>query len=275
MCVDSLIELIDNRVQTTIDKSAYINSLVAQVTSVGIDKCGVKLLTTGVTYNLPNYSGSDVEVGEKVYVYYKGGFLSEQTAYIGESVSKNSKLSYILSYNFLKELSSTAQKISVIRFNTSAATTINYVFNSVIESDTSDLVTFTILIDDEEYDYISFVTANDGFTHCSFTLQLELEEASEHIIDVKATGSGEISQVKSYIFGTNIEESEWYLTTEDDYIYAIRDGEAILLIYIGSHKRIITPTTVEDVPVTAISNSCFMDSDVEAVMVSGDVTTVG
>lgn len=273
--MDSLIELIDSRAEAALNKSTFVNSLLAQVVSVGVDKCGVKLVTTGVIYNLPNFSGSDVEVGETVYVYYTGGFLSNQTAYIGASLNKETKLVYLKGTNFLRELSSTMAKVSTFYFNTLDTTTVNLSFNSIIESDTSDNVTFKIFIDDEEYDYSPILTVNDGYTQCNFTVPLEFDGAGEHIINIMAAGVGEIMQIKSNIFGTNIAESDWVLTTENDYIYVIRDGEATLLKYIGAYQRIITPLTIEDNPVTAIYNTCFMNSAVEAVIISSGVETIG
>ena len=275
MCVDSLIELIDSRIDNKLSKSTHINVLVGQTVAFSNDKYTIKLLTTGVTYELPNYSGSDIEIGEKVYVYYTGGFFSNQTAYIGAVLTKPTSLTYLYATNFTGELSSTPKKISAIYFINTAPTTINLVFNAVIVSETSDTVTFTIYIDDESYDYTPTVTANDGYTHCHFTLPISLSSPESHTIDIKAVGVGEITQINAYIFGTSITESDWTLTTENDYIYVIRDGEATLLKYIGAYKRIITPLTIEDNPVTAIYNTCFMNSAVESVIISSGVETIG
>lgn len=274
MCVDSLIELIDNRVQTKIDKSAYINSLVGQVTSVGIDKCGVKLLTTGVTYNLPNYSGSNVYAGEMVYVYCKGGFLSEQTAYIGASVTSPTNITYLYAVVYKGGLSSSNKVVASWNFTTITTTSVNLVFNAVIASDTSDTVTFTTYIDGEEYDYVTFITVADGYTHCNFVLPIDFDGSESHKISIKASGVGSITQIISYLFGTSLTESEWVLTSEEDYIYIINNNEVKLLFYIGSYKRIITPTTIENLPVVTIGNSCFVDSQVEAVIVADSVLNI-
>ena len=275
MCVDSLIELIDNRIDKVLEKSTHISSLVGQVVAASNDRYDVKLFTTGVIYNLPNYSGSDLVVGEQVYVYYTGGILSNQTAYIGASVTKPVSTKFIYGNGLLGALSENTRKIAAVYFKTTALTTINFVFNSVIASDSVGAVTFTILIDNEELEYQPAVTANDGYTHCSFTLPIELNEVSDHIIDVWATGVGAVTQVMTYIFGVSITDSDWTLTTENDYIYVIDNGEATLLKYIGSYKRIITPLTLEGAPVTAIYNTCFMNSAVEAVIISNGVVTIG
>lgn len=273
--MDSLIELIDNRIDKALNQSAHVNSLIGQVIAASNDRYDVKLFTTGAVYNLPNYSGSDVNIGEQVYVYYSGGFLSNQTAYIGASLNKPALTTFIHGIAFLGSLSLTPKKIASVYFLNTAPTTINLVFNAVISSDSVGAVTFTILVDDEEYEYEPAVTANDGYTHCSFTLPVELSEISSHNIDIKASGVGAVTQIKVYIFGVSIAESDWTLTTENDYIYVIRDGEATLLKYIGAYKRIITPLTIEDNPVTAIYNTCFMNSAVEAVIISSGVETIG
>lgn len=275
MCVDSLIELIDNRIEKVLEKSTHISSLVGQVVAASNDRYDVKLFTTGAIYNLPNYSGSDLVVGEQVYVYYTGGILSNQTAYIGASVTKPVSTKFIYGNGLLGALSENTRKIAAVYFKTTAPTTINFVFNSVIASDSVGAVTFTILIDNEELEYQPTVTANDGYTHCSFTLPIELNEVSDHIIDVWATGVGAVTQVMTYIFGVSITDSDWTLTTENDYIYVIDNGEATLLKYIGSYKRIITPLALEGAPVTAIYNTCFMNSAVEAVIISNGVVTIG
>ncbi len=63
-------------------------------------------------------------------------------------------------------------------------------------------------------------------------------------------------------------------TNENDYIYIVANNEAKLLIYIGPYTRIITPETMDGAPVTAISNSCFMGTDVEAVNISSGIITI-
>ncbi len=81
--MDSLLELIDRRIEKALAKSGYINSQLGQVVETGDDVHKVKLFTTGAIYEIPNFSGSDVEQGQSVSVYWRGGFLSNQTAYIG------------------------------------------------------------------------------------------------------------------------------------------------------------------------------------------------
>lgn len=206
--MDSLIELINNYIDKALNKSTYVNCLMGQIMSVSNDKCGVKIFTTGNVYDLPNFSGSDVSVGETVYVYYSGGFLSNQSAYIGASLNKPSLMKYIDGINYTGTISSTAKKISTFNFMTLAATTINLVVNVTISSNSSDTATFTVVIDGEEYDYTPMTEINDGYTHCSFTLPLTFDSMEDHIIDIKAAGVGEVTQVKAYIFGLNITDSD-------------------------------------------------------------------
>lgn len=272
--MDSLIELIDNRIDKALNKSTYVNCLLGQVLSISNDRYNVKLFTTGAVYNLPNFSGSDVSVGETVYVYYSGGFLSNQSAYIGASLNKPALTTFIYGTEFTGDLSNTPKKVATIYFLTTAPTTINLVVNAVITSDTVGTINFAIIVDDEEYEYKPAVTANDGYTHCSFTLPIHIEEVESHTIDIKAKGVGSVSQIKAYIFGVSITEDDWIVTGENDYIYIVRDNEATLLIYTSNYTRIITPLTMDGAPVTKISNSCFMNTPVEAVMISSGVITI-
>lgn len=275
--MDSLIELIDNRIENAMSKSTYVNSLIGQITSVGDSRCGVKLFTTGVVYNLPNYSGSDVVVGEKVYVYYAGGFLSNQTAYIGASLNKATKITYIEGSNTLGNLSSNPKKVSTIYFLVTAPTTINLVFNATIEAQTTDTATFAIIIDDNEYDYVPTMNINDGYTSCTFTVPVSFEDVGVHQIDIKATGVGAVTQVKSYIFGVGITKSDWIVTSDADYTYMIDmvdpTGERSLR-YIANYDKIITPTTLDGNPFLSIGYETFMTKDVTAVDIQPPVTTI-
>ena len=275
--MDSLIELIDNRIDKALDKSTYVNCLLGQVLSVSNDKCNVKLFTTGTVYNIPNYSGSDVIVGEMVYVYYSGGFISNQSAYIGASLNKPTVITYIYGTGFTGALSSNPKKVASFYFLTTAATTINLVFNAVITSDTADDVSFTIIVDNEEYEYVPTVTANDGYTHCSFTLPVQIDEVSSHSIDIKAVGVGSVSQINAYIFGVSIIKSDWVVTTDNDYTFMpdlfVENGERSLR-YISNYQRIITPTTLDGKPFLSIGYETFMTKDVTAVQIQAPVTTI-
>lgn len=83
--------LIKQETEKTVKDSACVFSAPARVISVeGNQKYKVQLVTSDAQYILANYSGSDLYVGESVQIYYRNNYISEQTAYIGSSLTKDS-----------------------------------------------------------------------------------------------------------------------------------------------------------------------------------------
>lgn len=88
---DALKELIQSGAEKAIGKSACLFSVPCTVVSVdGGQKYTVKLVTSDAQYTVMNYSGSDLQVGESAQLYYRNNVISEQTAYIGASLTKSS-----------------------------------------------------------------------------------------------------------------------------------------------------------------------------------------
>ena len=111
MCVDNLFKLIDSRIQKIMSKSSHINSEIAQVLNTDGKSATVKILATNTEYVLANYSGSDIKVGDTVYVYWKGGFLSNQNAYIGAALTTGGSTLYMPCQKTLVSLIETDQRI--------------------------------------------------------------------------------------------------------------------------------------------------------------------
>lgn len=83
--------LIKQETEKTVKDLACVFSAPARVISVeGNQKYKVQLVTSDAQYILANYSGSDLYVGESVQIYYRNNYISEQTAYIGSSLTKDS-----------------------------------------------------------------------------------------------------------------------------------------------------------------------------------------
>ena len=83
--------LIKQETEKTVKDLACVFSAPARVISVeGNQKYKVQLVTSDAQYILANYSGSDLYVGESVQIYYRNNYISEQTAYIGSSLTKAS-----------------------------------------------------------------------------------------------------------------------------------------------------------------------------------------
>lgn len=82
--------LIKQETEKTVKDSACVFSAPARVISVESNqRYKVQLITNNVQYTLVNYSGSNLEVGESVQIFYRNNFISEQSAYIGASLTKD------------------------------------------------------------------------------------------------------------------------------------------------------------------------------------------
>lgn len=89
--MDAFGELVKQEAEKVVKNSACVFSAPARVISVeGNQKYKVQLVTSDAQYILANYSGSDLYVGESVQIYYRNNYISEQTAYIGSSFTKDS-----------------------------------------------------------------------------------------------------------------------------------------------------------------------------------------
>lgn len=199
--MDSLMELIDNRIGKALANSDCVNSQIGQVLAINDNSYDVKLFTTGSVYTLPNYSGSDLNENELVQVYWRGGFLSNQTAYIGAALTKDAPMNYLPCDISLVTLSSASQIVAEVYFTAKRKTTVILYFNAVIDADTSDDVTFTIYLDGTALSYTPQLTTVEGFNHCAFTLPVSIETVGNHELEVTASGTGSIAQIESFIEG--------------------------------------------------------------------------
>ena len=89
--MDAFGTLVRQEAEKVVKNSACVFSAPARVISAeGNQKYKVQLITGDAQYILANYSGSDLYVGESVQIYYRNNYISEQTAYIGSSLTKDS-----------------------------------------------------------------------------------------------------------------------------------------------------------------------------------------
>lgn len=86
--MDELLNLIDDRISKYLGKIKTIDSKPAIVKSVQDNMVTVTVLDTQIDYNLPNRSGTFINIGDEVQVCYKGNTINERFAYI--NVSPNS-----------------------------------------------------------------------------------------------------------------------------------------------------------------------------------------
>ena len=274
--MDVVRELIHNEAENVLNNSACIFSTpVRVVEDLDNELYVVETIATQSKYTVHNYSGSSIEVGEDVLLYFKGSIISNKSAYIGASLNKGgggntkySKIIYIMGDNTLTELTNTETQICEVNFKTlTDETTISLVFNTVIDSDTSGTAMFKIYLDDEIIDYVPTDTINIGYTHCTFNLPISIEEIGEHTISITATGIGYTEQIKGFIHGQSIEPMEELPTDENDYIYEVFNDHSETWFYIGTKKRIIMPLTLEGQPVTIVHATTFTETDVVSVRI--------
>lgn len=204
--MDSLLELIDNRINKAMANSNHVNSQIGQVIENNNGICKVKLITTGAIYTIPNFSGTDVNVGQTVHVYWRGGFLSNQTAYIGATISKGSKIIYVSGVRITGSLSNTDTTISEFNFETQLKTTVTLHINATIQSNSNGTVTFTIVADNKILTYTPKQSVVSGYNHISFELPIVLSETGSHFVSVKANGVGSIVAIEPFITGQGIIE---------------------------------------------------------------------
>ena len=204
--MDSLMELIDNRIEKALAKSSCVNSQLGVVNEIDGEIYKVKLVATGAIYNLRNYSGSDIKVGQTVHVYWRGGFCSNQNAYIGATLSRYNNLTYIIGNKSTGALSQTDKTVMSFAFEAYEKTTATLVFNAQIESSDSGNIIFTIINGENTLSYTPTQTVGSGYAHCSFTLPLTILDAGSQTVVVKAKGVGSITEIESYIYGQGIGE---------------------------------------------------------------------
>ena len=229
-------ELIDNRISKALANSNCVNSQVGQVLTINDGSYDVKLFTTGAVYTLPNYSGSDLNENELVQVYWRGGFLSNQTAYIGAAFTKNEMTSFLPCTTTPTILSEANRRVALVDFSTRNETTIILYFNAVIDADESGDVTFTIYVDGTALSYTPKLTTVAGFNHCSFIIPISLTSAGDYEVVVRASGTGEVTQITSFIEGSVIPRTVvHYMVTR--YVYFLLNQKTIegdvdnLLVY--------------------------------------------
>lgn len=203
--MDSLLQLINNQIQKALSKSAHINSEIAQVVSTDGVTATVKLFAVGTEYTLPNYSGSDIKVGDTVYVYWRGGFFSPQSAYIGTSTRTDFPLTYVNGTDTTGAMGTAGSQIQIESVTDNC--TINLIFNSVVSATSVGNFSFTIYVNNVAESYVpSGTTIADGNVHCNFAIPLSLPTKGDYTIAVQSNGSGTVAQMKSYCYGQGMRE---------------------------------------------------------------------
>lgn len=239
-------------------------------------KVKVETISDKSVYNVPNFSGSEVYVGENVQVFFKGTIISEKNAYIGASLNKNSNATYInAETESIGILNDSGELIIDIYCECEEDTNCLLIFNSNLFGLVSGLTEFFIYIDDIQYNFSPKTNVNAGeYSSENFTILLPLETGI-HTIDIKMASSGVFVNAICCLYGVAIKEAEMPVepTDENDYIFKTSDTTAVLY-YIGDSKYPQIPTTFGNKNVTVLYPTSFNYSDIEGCYIPDGVEEI-
>lgn len=269
--MDNLFKLVNERINKYLSNSPFVIAVPCVVTNVLADNMvTVQVVSNKTSLTVPNWSGSNVVVGESVQLFYKGNILSEQTAYVGASLTKASAQNYIQGSVIVGALFETERQLAIINFKNNAESVL-LGFNATIQGDAENVGSgeFKIYVDEVEQSYSAAIsTVIGGSTTCSFTVPLTLTSGEHEIV---VSGSGDyttVLKINSYVWGdVEADDPPFVPTTDNDYVYYTNSGEATTIYYTGSENYIITPTTLNDSPTTTFGVTTFNYSDVESVYI--------
>lgn len=276
--MEAIFALIDERISKYLSNSPYIVALpcvVKELKDNGFVE--VELVSNKARYTVPNWSGSNVEVGENVQLFYRGAILSEQSAYVGASENKGGAGTFVTGESYVGTLPSDDFCVAMIAFkNTNES--ILLAFNAVIQDGTNSTVncTFKVYVDEQLQSYSPVIsTITGGYNHISFVMPLYLAKDS-HTIRIFANGEGAIiTAVESSVWGiVETTEHPYEPTSENDYIYHTTDDMSGTIYYIGESLYPIVPDTFNTKPLKSIECTTFNYSDVQAVYIPDGVERI-
>ena len=277
--MDALKELIQNESQKQIAKSACIASVPCVVVeNLGNQQYKVATLGEYVEYILTNYSGSYLNLGETVQVFYRNGFLSNQTAYIGAACYKGSESvpepAIVQGFNITGNIG-TNKIMSLFKIYTSRPTNVILSFNSNIKGLTTNDVKLTVVLDSDELEYEPKATVHNGeITHLNFSIPLNFSSGT-HTINIVGNGSAQCLKIESSVYGLYIVGLPVVVPTgENDYIYETLTSEANPIFYIGETDLPLLPMTLNGKSVKKIRATTFDNSEVISVVIPDGITTI-
>lgn len=217
----ALEQLIQNEIDKRLAKSTLISSVPCRVVEILDNEIyTVEIITTKTRFDLANYSGSPLSVGESVQVYYRGDALTSKSGYIGASLTKGGdggKDVYILGTKTLGSLTVTEKTFCNVAVKALKETTITLGFNANILGLTSGDYVFKFYVDSEQYDYV--VKGNDvadKYENCNVILPISLT-VGEHIVEINGSGSGTVEDLKAFVSGQDITNGSVTIRQKADY----------------------------------------------------------
>lgn len=276
--MNDLMQLIDYRINRQLRDSTALNSTPCRILELYPNgNVKVQLIQNNSEYIVPNYSGSDLYIGEESQLFFQGDISSGRFMYIGASVNKqnNGTFNFITGDKMPGEVFDQERVISQIDFRCREQTPCLFFFNATVFGSSAGNLNIKVYIDEIANDFISVNTlyANEHRT-ISFSLP-EISESGDHQIKVTAYGSGNIIAVNAYMLGYQIERYENYdPTNENDYTFRTDENKCGIIYYIGQSKCPEIPVMLEGKPVTKLYATSFNHCDVTNVYIPEGVEEI-
>lgn len=278
--MNELLNLIDKRIEKHSKNSKGLISVPCRVLEIFSNNTArVLVLENGVEYTVPNYSGSDLLIGENVQLFCQGNISLGRFMYIGAAVNKQnsngSSFECVVGSSMTGEVFSNERDIVQINVWCKGEFPCLLFFNATVLGSSSGNLTINSYIDDVVNDFTIVETIQTGeYSTVSFSLPLKLS-VDKHIIRISAIGVGNIVSLNSYVIGSQIEEYDVYEPTGDnDYTYLIKSDHSNIVYYIGKSKHPKVPTTLQGFPVKKLLSTSFNYSDVINVYIPEGVEEI-
>lgn len=268
--MDSLFQLIQSGIEQTVSKQNVLRSVPCKVVEVLNNGVKVQLLSDETEYTVANYSGSEINVGEVVQLYYRGNYILQHTAYIGASENKGG----IAKFNCIKgtyqtgEIFDTDRTIATIGYTVKNDLPVFLQCNFVVYDNIEGMCNLKIYINGELYYFEPKQTIIYGHaTTISFSVPI-FDNIANNVIEIKAYGIGNVLSADCFVYGFDIALYEPYTpTTDSDYIYTTHDGVTDVIYYVGDATKPSIPTTINNAPTNKLYATSFNYSDVEMVYI--------
>lgn len=274
--MSELYNVIGNIVRKELNELNLIKTAPCKVVHVlGHEKVEVELIANKARYKVSNYSGSPVNIGETVQLFYRGT-ISENSAYIGASFYKSgATTNYVImdsKTGLIGSEYSIASKVNVKAIND---TNIEITYNASILGTNNGEVEFVVNIDGIEQDYKPLSsTVESSRIMVSFSIPSHIKQG-KHSIEIRAKGTASIERVYAFVRG-QVEKIENVFDdiTSGDFVYITNDMNADIALYVGTSLVPKIPDTINGNPVGVLCASAFNVSNIEAVYIPDGVTEI-
>ena len=278
--MNDLIHLVDNRINKQLRESTTLRSIPCRILEIYQNgNVRIRVVQNKSEYVVPNYSGSDLIVGEEAQLFCQGDISSGRFMYIGASNNKSTKggnaFNVISGIIMTGEVFTEDREISRINLTSNEQSESLLVFNATAFGSNHGNLTIKIYINEIEYNFISITTLSaNEYRTISFSLPVTLNPGI-YKITIKACGSGNLSAINSYIAGHDIDEYEYYEeTNENDFIFKIDNDKCSIIYYTGKSSCPKIPTEIQGVPVTKLYETAFNYSNITNVYIPDGVKEI-